>query len=143
MDDELIPQPSWWKRNWKWAVPTGGCLLVIILIIAFAGAIFVGVTSIIEESTPYQDALEATQQNEEVVLLLGEPIETHGLMQGTINTSGSSGAADLSIPVKGPNGEGTLFVKATRIGGSWNYELMQVMIKETRETINLLESDSY
>ena len=134
---------NWWQRNWKWAVPTGGCLLIIVLIIAFFGAIFVGVTSLIEESTPYQEALEATQQNEEVVLLLGEPIETHGMMQGNINTSGSSGGADLTIPVKGPNGEGTILVKATRTGDTWNYELMQVIIKETSETINLLEPVPY
>ncbi len=38
--EENIRKESWFKRNWKWVVPTGGCLLVIIFIIAHAGTIF-------------------------------------------------------------------------------------------------------
>jgi hypothetical protein len=27
--EENITQQNWFNRNWKWAVPTGGCLLII------------------------------------------------------------------------------------------------------------------
>ncbi|MFT4699310.1 MAG: hypothetical protein ACI9SJ_002476 [Flavobacteriaceae bacterium] len=31
---------NWFGRNWKWAVPTFGCLTIIILSIVFALALY-------------------------------------------------------------------------------------------------------
>ena len=34
---EEFQEQTWWQRNWKWAVPSGGCLLIVICIVSFVG----------------------------------------------------------------------------------------------------------
>lgn len=136
--NELIQEKSWWKRNWKWVVPTGGCLTIIILLIVFIGAAVFGVTKLTIGSEPYLEGLAKTQSNEQVIELLGEPIETDGIMQGSINFSNNNGDADIRIPIKGPKGEGTIYVVAEKLNGTWTYSELEVRIDQNNEVINLL-----
>lgn len=141
MNNELVPQPSWWKRNWKWVVPVGGCLSLIILLIVFVGSIFYGVTSMLEGSQPYEYALEKINQDDAITRVLGAPILKDGMIQGSYNSNNGSKTADMQIPVSGPNGTGVLFVKATGEDDNWTYDVIRVEIKDD-ESIDLLEGNS-
>jgi len=134
--DELDNR-SWFKRNWKWAVPTGGCLIIIVLLVIGAGTLFVGVTSMMKESTPYEAALTAAQSNEQVIEALGEPIETHGMMRGNISFSNDDGSADMNIPITGPKGDAKLYVVGEKTNGVWTYEKIEVVLNSNGETIPL------
>ncbi len=136
--NELIQEKSWWKRNWKWVVPTGGCLTIIILFIILTGAAVFGITKAFSGTEPYQESIAKTQNNEQVIELLGEPIETDGIMQGSINFSNNDGSANIRIPIKGPKGEGTIYVVGEKLDGIWNYSELEVRIDQNNETINLL-----
>lgn len=138
MNNELVPQPSWWKRNWKWVVPVGGCMSLIVLFVMFVGSIFYGVTTALEESQPYEYALEKINQDEVLTQQLGSPIEKDGIIQGSYNYSNGDKSADMRIPVSGPNGSGTLIVQATGEDDNWTYNVIRVEIKDN-ESINLLE----
>ncbi|NNM23191.1 MAG: hypothetical protein HKO54_06540 [Flavobacteriaceae bacterium] len=139
--EEQIEHKNWFGRNWKWVVPTGGCLLVIIVIILFVGSIFWGVTSMFSESAPYQEAMSRVQANEQVIQQLGEPIEQHGMSSGNINISNGRKSANLNIPIEGPKGEATITVIATGRGDDWTYQTMTVEFADTGEYLNLLETD--
>jgi len=141
--NELIEQKSWWKRNWKWVVPTGGCLTLIILCIAFIATVIFGATKMMSGSEPYQDSLAKAQKNEQVIELLGEPIETVGIMQGNISFSGNDGDADIRIPIKGPNGEGMIYVVGEKRNDVWTYSEMEVRIDQNNEVIDLLNEGLY
>ncbi len=136
---EYMQQKSWFSRNWIWVVPTGGCLLVILLFVFGIGAAIFGVTKLISNSTPYEYALDKTKTDERVINILGEPIETNGIMQGNISINNSSGEADIRIPIKGPNGKAFVIVKAEKYDDEWDYDELYVEIKETGEQINLLD----
>ena len=71
MENELIPQPSWWKRNWKWVVPLGGCLTAIVLVVVLISSLYFGVTNLMEGSEPYEYAFELINEDEELLELLG------------------------------------------------------------------------
>lgn len=141
MNNELVPQPSWWKRNWKWVVPVGGCLSLIVVFIMFVGSIFYGVTKVLEESQPYEYALEKINQDDEITNVLGSPIEKDGMIQGSYNNNNGSKTADIKIPVSGPDGSGVLFIEATGKGDNWTYNVIRLEIKDN-ESIDLLEDDS-
>ena len=137
------PAPGWWSRNWKWFVPTGCCLgtlLCLILAVAVFGfsifAIFSGVSAALKSSEPYKVAVARASADEKVTAALGTPI-TEGFPNGSINTNGSSGDVDLTIPVSGPKGKGTIYVVGTRSGGVWTYSKMSVTVTGTGETIHL------
>lgn len=140
MNNELVPQPNWWKRNWKWALPVGGCLSLIIIGIIAVGTIVYGVTNAIEDSKPYEYALQKINTDEDLIKALGSPIEREGMVSGNWNYSNGQKTADMRIPVAGPKGEGILFVEASGEGDNWTYHVIRVVI-EDQEPINVLQEN--
>lgn len=140
MNNELVPQPSWWKRNWKWVISVGGCFTLIIIFIIFIGSIFYGVTSVLEESQPYEYALEKINQDDKITDELGYPIEKDGIISSNYNYSNGKKTAKLSVPVSGPKGSGTLFVEASGEDDEWTYDVIRIEIKDN-ENIDLLEEE--
>ncbi|PKA82716.1 cytochrome oxidase complex assembly protein 1 [Ulvibacter sp. MAR_2010_11] len=140
--EENIPHKNWFGRNWKWVVPTGGCLVAIILFVVFAGTLVMGVTSLLTDSDPYKEAMSKAQENELVVAAIGEPIEQDGMTMGSLNYNNGEGQANLSIPIKGPKGEAVLSVFANKPGDEWIYHLLEVQIKNSGETISLLAPET-
>ena len=137
---EDVKQKSWFGRNWPWVLPVGGCLTIILLFVFGVGAIFFGVSKAITSSAPYEYAVEQASNHPEVIAALGENIETNGIMQGNISLENSDGGrVDISIPIKGSKGKGSVVVKGEKTEGTWYYESLYVIIKETQESINLLE----
>jgi hypothetical protein len=78
------------------------------------------------------------QSNRRVAQQLGSPIDEGWLLSGSVNVSDASGDADLSVPISGPKGKGTVYVTAQKSAGRWNYSLMQVAIDGSDEKIDLL-----
>lgn len=134
---EAQPRPGWWSRNWKWFVPTG-CLTLILLALVFCAAIFFFVFSILKSSDVYKTALATAKGNPAVIEALGEPIEEGWLMSGKTNVEGTSGEADIGIPISGPNGKGTIYAVATKSAGRWTYTTLEVEVIGRPERISLL-----
>jgi hypothetical protein len=134
-------QKSWVARNWGWVLG-GGCLTLIVLFFLGIGTIFFDVTKMFSSSEPYQHAMESAINNEDVTAILGEPVETDGMMNGSINLSGDDGDADFKIPIKGPKGSGRIVVKAIKDYGEWEYSKLYVQFQGDYEAINLLESET-
>jgi hypothetical protein len=139
MIDQTIdsPQKSWWARNWPWLVPVG-CVGLILLLIGFVVAILAVVSASIRSSEPYRLALENARNNAEVVAAIGEPIEVGWLVSGSINVTGPSGEADLSLPLRGPAGAATLYLTATKERGKWTFEHLEVELSANKERIDLM-----
>ncbi len=137
--NEHVQQKSWFNRNWMWVVPTGGCLLIILLFVFGIGAAIFGVSKIFTGSAPYEYAVEQASKDSRVIELLGNPVETAGIMQGNISLKNDSGEVDIKIPLKGPKGKGSVTIKGNKIEGEWVYEELYVLIKESSEKINLLD----
>jgi len=135
------PRRSWWGRNWKWALPVG-CLLPVLVcggsIITFFFLVFGAVTSAIKASDPYQEGMVRARANPGVVAAPGEPIESGWLISGSIDVDGSSGNVDASIPISGPKGSGTLYVVGTRTAGRWQYSTMEVEIPGRASRVDVL-----
>ncbi|MFH6957482.1 cytochrome c oxidase assembly factor Coa1 family protein [Flavobacterium aquidurense] len=137
-DDYVEVRKSWWERNWKWFVPTG-CVSLLLIFVLFIASIFFGVTSMMTNSDVYKEAMIKANLNKVVTEKLGSPIEDDGMTSGSINTTnGDRGSCNLQIPIKGPKGQATLFVVAEK-KGTWQYSEMTVVIKTTKEEIDLLK----
>ena len=139
--EENTQKQSWWKSNWKWVVPVGGCLTLIIIFIAVIGSIVYGVASVISDSNAQKDGMAAVAKNEQVIALLGEPIETNGMTGGSFNTSNGFKSASITIPIKGPKGEATMRIEGEGVGDTWSYSTMQVYVESEDVIIDLLENE--
>jgi len=138
MNNELVPQPSWWKRNWKWVVPVSGCFTFILLLVIFATSLFFGITGAFEDSQPYEYALEQINTDEDLIKALGSPIVKDGYINGSFNNVNGKKSASLVVPVAGPKGTGTLYIEATGKENNWIYHLIRVEI-ENSYTFDILK----
>lgn len=124
------PKKSWWKRNWKWVVPSG-CLGLIILFILLIGSAAFSFFNFIKEESGSDDALTLIQQNESVIEYLGEPIEKDGFGSFNVSTSNGFRKAEANFPIKGPNGSGHAYIKSHGKGEAKIYDTFEVTIGDT------------
>jgi len=136
------PAPkNWWGRNWKWFVPAG-CLTMLALAAGFIALILTLVFGMMKSSDVYQQALARAKASSAVSDALGTPIEPGFFAGGSIETSGPSGSANLSIPIHGPKGKGTIYLEARKSAGRWTFALLAVEIDQTGQRIDLLDGRS-
>ncbi|HLG17277.1 MAG TPA: cytochrome c oxidase assembly factor Coa1 family protein [Blastocatellia bacterium] len=133
---EPTPKKSWWSKNWKWFVPTG-CLTIVVVGVLVIFGIITLVFSAIKSSDVYKLAVAKAKANPTVISELGEPIEPAWLVSGSINVSGSTGTADLSIPISGPKKSGTVYAVARKSAGEWQFTTLQVEVEGRLERIDL------
>lgn len=106
----------------------------------FAGTIALIVFGAIKSSDVYKDALARAKQNPAVIAALGSPIKEGLFVSGNTNANGASGEANISIPISGPKGKGTIYAVAQKSAGRWQYSELVVELENTHERINLLEN---
>jgi hypothetical protein len=127
------------KSRWLWILPVG-CLGLIVVCAGLVAATYGIVRTSFRSSEPYQVGVSRAKANDEVVAALGTPIEEGAFPMGSIEVNGGSGTADLTIPIHGPDGEGTVYVQAEKFGGSWEYRRIVVEV-EGRQIDLLAETD--
>ena len=115
-------QGNWWDRNWKWLVPTG-CLTIIVIPLLLIGGIVGFAFKAFGSSWPVEHGVERAGQHTQVVEALGEPIERGWWASGTIKYEGSSGYADVTVPISGPKGDARLYIIASRRAGASSRKL--------------------
>jgi hypothetical protein len=128
---------GWWKRNWKWLVPTL-FLFMIIFCCGCPGGIFVGVVGIMRNSEPYLMAMEKIQANPEAQEAFGQPIRDDSWMPlGEIKQEliDGSGNAELRWALAGPKGKGKAYVKARMVDGKWEIEMIEVNLPNGKKVV--------
>ena len=116
-----------------------GCFSMVLLFVAFVASIALIVFSAVKSTDVYKDALARAKAHPAVIEALGSPITEGFLVSGNTNVNGASGEANLSIPISGPKGKGTIYVAATKSLGRWNYSGLIMEIARTHQRIDLLE----
>jgi len=110
-------------------------MVLALMIGAITGLVF----GMLKSSEPYQHAVAVAASDRRVTYGLGAPVMPRWFVAGNINISGSSGNADLQIPLNGRFHRATLRVKARRANDVWTYQRMEVEIPGS-STIHLLPS---
>ena len=104
---------------------------------AFAAFLVFVIFGALKQTDVYKTAVARAKSNSQVIAALGQPIEEGWFLSGSTKVNGGSGTADLSIPISGPKGKGTIYAVATKSAGQWNYSKLEVKIDSTGETIDL------
>jgi hypothetical protein len=107
-----------------------GCVVAVFLGAAGAGGIVFFVFGLIRSSDVYKEALQRARSNPQVIAALGQPIDPGWWVAGSINIENNSGHADITFPIKGPNGGATVEATATKKGDQWTYSRLRVKPKK-------------
>ena len=130
--------PNWLQRNWKWLLPSG-CLVLVVLTLAFFFAVLFLVFRLMRTADVYQQALDRARHDPALVAALGANIEDGYFMSGNVTeNSGGSGSAKMTIPLSGPKGSATLYLVARKSHGAWAFSRLEAEIESTRQKIDVL-----
>ena len=111
--------------------------MFVTVFVLLAGLIF----SFMKSSGAYVEAVAQAKAHPDVQAALGTPIEEGWFVTGNVSIDGTSGDADLAIPISGPKGKAMIYVLAEKGGSEWAFSTLEVKIKSTGETIELVDYD--
>lgn len=126
------PRRNWLERNLKWFIP-----VLVLVVLAGIGAFVFTLLSLMKSSDAYTGALALVKSSPAVTTAIGTPVKDGLFFTGNIEEGGSSGSADFSVPISGPKGSANVYVNARRSNGEWHYEHVMVCIDNTRQKIEL------
>jgi Cytochrome oxidase complex assembly protein 1 len=119
-----MPDPLQQKKQTRIIVLAA--IAVVLLIGLFVGGLIVMIFGFMRASEPYQHGVQTATSDARVIAELGAPVKPAWLFSGSIETSGPSGSADISIGLKGSRRRGTLYIVAKKSAGRWTYEVLQL-----------------
>ena len=134
------PQRGWLGRNWKWVIPVG-CILPLIVCCGGGTALLMFALGELKSSEVYKEAVAKAKANPEVTAALGEPITEGFIPTGSFDTNPTTGHADLIISLSGPKDSGTLFSVAHITDGKWVFSKLEFTVKSTGATIDVLGTE--
>jgi len=108
---------NWWTRNWKWFVPTG-CLTILALFLVFIASIVIIVFGAIKSTDPYKDALARAEMHPAVIEASVRRSRKDFLFLEIRTLMAPAAEANLAIPISGPKGKGTIYVKRRSRSGA-------------------------
>ncbi|WP_158728908.1 MULTISPECIES: cytochrome c oxidase assembly factor Coa1 family protein [unclassified Flavobacterium] len=147
MDNELIREQSWWKRNWKWFLPTFIIMLLLGFGLLLSSSVDGNVTDIAQayaDNSLYEKAIEKAiekaKTNKRVLEVMGEiePIDKLAILEGNAIYSNNHNSVELSVRVKGNKGKGKMDISAKKNGNEWEFKKINIRIKEPKEEIQIL-----
>jgi hypothetical protein len=145
----LVSQrPAWNADQFRTRAGSKSNTLIIVIVLLLAvglpvctcggcvASVFFGLNAAIQSSEPYRHGLAEAQNNPQIRELLGEPIAAGYLVNGSINLENDGGQCDMTVPISGPKGSGTIRIRGTRVGGTWSYE--ELSAEANGRTVDLL-----
>jgi hypothetical protein len=128
------------RLNWKWLSPRT-CVAVLLAIVAFAAGLTIIVEAMFKSSDAYHEALRRARSSSVVSSALGLPLREGFFVTGNAHFENSSGHAELTIPLSGPRGKGSILVEAAKENGSWTFSTLMVQVEKSGKLIDLLHDE--
>lgn len=121
----------------------GKALVVVSIVASFAlflCLVMAAVEGMISASPIYGITVKQAQDSPCIKAMLGNPLTPRWGTEGSMEEGSVKGFANLEIPVRGPNGKGTLAVDAKKQNGVWT--INSLVLRRGSEEIKILPAAS-
>lgn len=141
----MTAQPSqqkpWLQRNWIWLITIAIVVMLTLFISSPIGTVVTDIAKVSAESKIYEDAWQLTSENKDIIKTLGtlESISKLDIIEGQVKYADDNDTVNMTVRVVGDKGKGKLDISATREGIDWDYNLIKVRLKNSKESIMILE----
>ncbi|WP_202700601.1 cytochrome c oxidase assembly factor Coa1 family protein [Flavobacterium sp. UGB4466] len=143
MENDWIEKENWFKRNWKWFLPS---IFLCLFLIGFLAASTSpeGITDIAKaysDELLFEKAIEKANKNPSILENIGtiEPIDKLAILEGNVRYSNHHNTVNLSVRVNGAKRKGKLNISAFKKGTVWAYQKITVRAKNPETEIIVLE----
>lgn len=129
---------SWIQRNWNWVFPAS-LLLMIGLALGFTVLMLTVVMHPAKNSPTYREAVRRVATHPVALEHLGSGIRPGWVVTGrSEQTAGGRGLAEMTIPLSGSRGDGSLHVIGRREEGRWVITSMELEVERSNQRVDLL-----
>ena len=113
---------------------------IAVSLISFTLILILFVTKLLKGEA-YELSLKAINENEQVLQVLGSPIEPSWYVLGSVSTSGSGGKANLEYTIEGGLSKAKVYAYATKKAGLWNIDQLTVVPESESNRINIIKGE--
>jgi hypothetical protein len=106
----------------------------------FIISVFALVEGMMRATGAYSMAMTQAEDSPCVVQALGSPLTVEWMISGNTNENGDDGSANLSIPVHGPKGKGTLDLDARKLNGAW--KIRSLVLNHDSDEIQIVPANA-
>jgi Cytochrome oxidase complex assembly protein 1 len=143
MNNELLENKSFWKKNWKWFLPSIILIFLSFFVLILTASVEGNVADIAKaysDNLLYENAIDMAKTNKRVLEVLGEiePIDKLAIMEGNAIYSKNGNSVNLSVRIKGNKSKGKMDIAADKNLNVWKYKIINIRIKDTKEVIRIL-----
>ena len=131
------PSKSWLGRNMGCAIGLGCLAILAFICLMFLGVFAVAMTAM-KASDVYSVAMHAATTDKTLISELGAPIKAGWFVSGSVNVAGSTGDANISIPVSGSFRAGHVNAVAKKAAGKWIFSVLNAEVEGRAAPIDLL-----
>jgi hypothetical protein len=125
--DPASVAPGFTKRRiWLVAIGVVGTLTLFVFTLTFA------IEEMFRSSGVIPAAMRIAEKSPCIQERTGTPFTSGWGVTGNMQTSGENGSAELSIPVSGPKGSGSLDLEAAKQSGQWTVTDLEFSSKDGR-----------
>jgi hypothetical protein len=139
MDNDLVEEKTWLKRNWKWSVPATVVFIFILglLLTLNSPENLTDIVQAYSDNSLYEKAIEKANSNKRILQTIGiiHPIDKLAIFEGNAVYSNNNNSVELSVRIKGDKGNGKLDIIAEKFGTEWKYKKIIVRNKNPKEKI--------
>ncbi|WP_040279997.1 cytochrome c oxidase assembly factor Coa1 family protein [Psychroserpens damuponensis] len=145
MNNTTLQQKNWWKRHWKWCVPTTIIILGILLFMfSDLGSAAKDISKAYADKEIFNTAFSKVKANENAVNVLGDlqPIDDLAILEGSVQYTNNNNTFKSSTRIVGSKASGKLDLIADKIDNIWVYKLIKIRVKKpkaSRQTIVVLD----
>jgi hypothetical protein len=142
MENEILEDKSWIKRNWKWVVPVIAVFVVTgVFFLSGSGSNVAGFAQAYVDTPLYENAVKKSNTNKDVLSVLGklQPVDELAILESNVAYGDDNTSVNLSVRVQGNKGGGKMDVVAIKKGKAWEYKLIKIRIKRLKEEIVVLQ----
>lgn len=133
------------KKYLKWLIPIVFVITIIIYLFTSSGisGIATDYAQSYADTELYENALDKAKSDKRVTQLIGEiePLDKLAILEGQVNYSNDNKTVNSSIRVKGAKMKAIMDITANREDNAWNYEKINIRVKnppELKQTIKVI-----
>jgi len=143
MNNDVIDNDSWTKRNWKWLLPATIAILfltfyTIIPVLNNEAPQFIKAYS---DTKVFEKVLAIANANSDVKTTIGtiEAIDKLTILEGNIVYSNNDTSIASTIRIKGNLNQGKMDFTANKKGNEWIFQKITIRCKNPKKEIHVLE----